>query len=53
MVKNISGGRERPAVYYSTGVGVIKRQNLKRSSQIRRYVEEYDAKEIVLGFPAI
>jgi ferredoxin len=34
------------------GVGVIKRQNLKKDlSQIRRYVEEYDAKEIVLGFP--
>jgi putative Holliday junction resolvase len=41
-----------PLCITAQGVGVIKRQNLKKDlSQIRRYVEEYDAKEIVLGFP--
>lgn len=34
------------------GVGVIRRQNLKQDlSQIRRYLEEYDVEEVVLGFP--
>ncbi len=34
------------------GVGVIRRQNLKQDlSQIRKYLEEYDVEEVVLGFP--
>lgn len=34
------------------GLGVIKRQNQKKDfSEIRRLIEEYDVKEVVLGFP--
>ena len=34
------------------GVGVIRLQKLKQDlSQIRKYLEEYDVEEVVLGFP--